>query len=141
MGWADVYSAIDKNVVSGVGGTYRDFVDNDLGGKVKYIIDPGFYCSDSSLFIANSVWEKLDDVQKNALLEAAKAWEDASADYNIENNKKDIDTLTAAGSKVISLKDLGCDEEFLQTAYDAAWAAVESSAPDAAAKMREYSNY
>ena len=35
MGWADVYSAVDKNVVSGVGGTYRDFVDNDLGGKVK----------------------------------------------------------------------------------------------------------
>ena len=100
MGWADVYSAIDKNVVAGVGGTYRDFVDNDLGGKCKYLIDPGFYDSDSSLFISDATWAKLDDVQKNALSQAAIDWENAAQAYNDENNEKDIKALEDAGAEV-----------------------------------------
>lgn len=140
MGWADVYSAIDKNVVSGVGGTYRDFVDNDLGGKCKFLIDPGFYDSDSSLFISDATWAKLDDVQKNALSQAAIDWENAAADYNAENNEKDIKALEDAGTVVIHLSDLGCEEEFLKTAYDAVWASIEKDNPDMAKELRAFSS-
>ncbi len=141
MGWADVYSAVDKNVVSGVGGTYRDFVDNDLGGKVKYLIDPGFYCSDASLFVSNAAWDKLDDVQREALQTAAQEWETDSADHNTTNNQADIEALEEAGTQVIDLETLGIKDEFLQTAYDAAWAVVADGDATAAEEMRAFSNY
>jgi TRAP-type C4-dicarboxylate transport system substrate-binding protein len=138
MGWADVYSAVDKNVVSGVGGTYQDFVDNDLGGHVKYLISPGFYGSDSSLYVADAVWNKLDDVQKNALTQATIDWENYSVTYNQETNEKFIQQLVDAGTTVIDLETLGLADQFTQTAYDACWASVEAKAPEDAAGLAPF---
>lgn len=135
MGWADVYSAVDKNVVSGVGGTYQDFVDNDLGGKCKYLIDPGFYGSDSSLYVANGTWDKLDDFQKEALTQAALDWENYSVSYNQAANEEFIQELVDAGTTVIDLAALGLADDFTTTANDACWASVAAKAPEDAAGL------
>lgn len=140
MGWADVYSAIDKNVVAGVGGTYRDFVDNDLGGKCKYLIQPGFYDSDSSLFITDTAWAKLDDLQKEALEKAAIDWENAAQAYNDENNEIDIKKLEDAGTVVIDLEELGCADEFLDTAYNAVWDSIAADNAQMAEDLRKFAS-
>lgn len=140
MGWGDVYSAIKRNVIAGVGGTLKDFVDNSLGDKLGYLIDPGFYCSDASLFIGNHVWAKLDDVQKQAIMDSAYDWEVDSKTFNSEASVHNTQALIDAGTVVIEFTgDLR--EEFLQVVYDSAWAEVEATAPEIAEKMRTFTDF
>ncbi|WP_258360323.1 TRAP transporter substrate-binding protein DctP [Moorella sulfitireducens (nom. illeg.)] len=133
MGWADVYQALEKNVVQGAGGTLKDFVDNDLGRVLKTLVLPGVYNSDSSLLIANHVWDKLDDVQKDAIIQSAIDWEKDSLRKNQADNEKNIATLKEAGVKVV---DLG--EEYKKAAYEAAWKEAEKADAEVAAKLRSY---
>lgn len=139
MGWGDVYSALERNTIEGAGGTIKDFVDNSLGDKIGYLIDPGLYCSDASLFIANHVWEKLDDVQKKAITDSAIDWEKDSKTHNEAQNAENIAALEAAGTIVLKFEGEML-EQFVAGAYDAAWAEVEAAAPEIAAKMRSYTS-
>lgn len=139
MGWGDVYSALDRKVIGGAGGTIKDFVDNSLGDKIGYLIDPGLYCSDASLFIANHVWEKLDDVQKQAIIDSAIDWEKDSKIFNESNNDANIAALEAAGTVVLKFEG-EMREQFIQGAYDAAWAEVEAADPEIAKEMRSFTS-
>ncbi len=139
MGWGEVYSALERNVVGGAGGTIKDFVDNSLGDKIGYLIDPGLYCSDASLFIANHVWEQLDDVQKKAISDSAYDWEKDSKTHNEANNSANIAELEAAGTVVLTFEG-EMREQFIQGAYDAAWAEVEEVAPEVAKEMRAFTS-
>lgn len=139
MPWGDVYSALERKVIDGAGGTIKDFVDNSLGDKIGYLIDPGLYCSDASLFIANHVWEKLDDVQKQAIVDSAIDWEKDSKVHNETNNGNNIAELEAAGTVVLTFEG-EMREQFIKGAYDAAWAEVEQAAPEIAKEMRSYTS-
>lgn len=139
MGWGDVYSALDRNTIEGAGGTIKDFVDNSLGDKIGYLIDPGLYCSDASLFISNAVWEKLDDVQKKAITDSAIDWEVDSKAHNEANNAANIAALEAAGTKVLKFEGEML-EQFVKGAYDAAWAEVEAVDAEVAKEMRSYTS-
>lgn len=134
MGWADVYQALEKNVIQGAGGTLKDFVDNDLGKVMKSVIMPGVYNSDSSLLIANKVWEKLNDTQKNAITQSAIDWEIDSLRHNNAANAKNIEALKAKGAEII---DMG--PEYSKAAYDAAWAEAMGVNAEVASKLRSYS--
>lgn len=139
MGWGEVYTALERNTIEGAGGTIKDFVDNSLGDKIGYLIDPGLYCSDASLFIANHVWEKLDDVQKKAITDSAIDWEVDSKVHNETNNAKNIAALEEAGTVVLKFEGEMLDQ-FVKGAYDAAWAEVEEVAPEVASEMRSYTS-
>ncbi|PKM84264.1 MAG: hypothetical protein CVU86_08130 [Firmicutes bacterium HGW-Firmicutes-11] len=139
MGWGDIYQAAEKNVINGVGGTMKDFVDNSIGKVVDYVIQPGFYCSDSSLFITNGVWDKLDDVQKQAIIDSAIDWEADSAVHYAGENQKYLDAVVADGAEVIELTGDVLDA-YLKAAYDGAWKVVEEADADIAAKMRGFSS-
>lgn len=139
MGWGDVYSALERKVIDGAGGTIKDFVDNALGDKIGYLIDPGLYCSDASLFIANHVWEKLDDVQKKAITDSAIDWEVDSKAHNEAQNAENIAALEAAGTVVLKFEGEMLDE-FVAGAYDAAWAEVEEADAEIAKTMRSYTS-
>ncbi len=139
MGWGDVYSALERKVVGGAGGTIKDFVDNSLGDKIGYLIDPGLYSSDASLLIAYNVWEKLDDTQKKAISDSALDWEKDSKTHNETNNANNIAALEAAGTKVLKFEGEMRDQ-FVKGAYDAAWAEVEAVAPEIAKEMRAFTS-
>ena len=114
-------------------------MDNSLGDKIGYLIDPGLYCSDASLFIANHVWEKLDDVQKQALVDSAIDWEKDSKTHNEAQTAENIAALEAAGTVVLKFEG-EMREQFIKGAYDAAWAEVEQAAPEIASEMRSYTS-
>ncbi len=135
MGWADVYQALEKNVVQGAGGTLKDFVDNDLGKVVKSLLLPGAYNSDSSLLIANHVWEQLDDVQKDAITQSAIDWEKDSLNHNQAANEENIKILEAAGTKVVDLGD-----SYKTGADDAAWSVAAEADADVAGQLRAFNS-
>ena len=139
MGWGDVYSALERNVITGCGGTYKDYVDNGLADKIGYVIEPGFYQNDSSLFCANHIWEKLDDVQKEALLKAAMAWEEDAAKHYPDLEKEHLAQLAADGATILTFEG-ELLEQFTKAAYDAGWAEVEAVDPEGAAKLRSFTN-
>ena len=139
MGWGDVYQAVEKNVIQGVGGTMKDFVDNSLGKVVKYVIQPGIYNSDASLFITNAAWDKLDDVQRQALVDSAIDWEADSAVKFAAENKEFLDALVEEGAEVNELTGETLDA-YLKIAYDNAWKVVEAADATIAKEMRAFTD-
>jgi TRAP-type C4-dicarboxylate transport system substrate-binding protein len=104
---------------------------------MDYLVDPGFYCSDSSLLLNNNVWDKLDDMQRQAVIDSAVDWESDSAAHFADDNEDMIRILEETGAQVNAL--VGADrEEFLKIANDSAWKTVEDADAEIAAKMREF---
>jgi TRAP-type C4-dicarboxylate transport system substrate-binding protein len=139
MGWGDVYQAVEKNVINGVGGTLKDFVDNSLGKVVDYVILPGIYNSDASLFVTNKTWDKLDDVQRQALIDSAIDWEADSAKQYAAENAEFLEALIEDGAEVNELTGDLLDQ-YLKIAYDSAWKVVEDADPTVAAEMRAFTD-
>jgi|GEM_PF-1701417 len=139
MSQGEIYDAIERNVIDGAGGVLTDIVDNSLQDVLKYLIQPGIYISDSSLFVALGTWDKLADIQKEALSKAALDWEIDSKRYNTEIAEEVIETITAAGMEVVYLEGEMRDN-WLKLAYDGAWAEVEAADAEIAAKMRGFTS-
>lgn len=139
MGWGDIYSALERGVIDGCGGTLKDYVDNGLADKLGYVIQPGFFQNDGSIFIANHIWNKLDDVQKQALIDSAKDWEDAASAYYTASNEENLAKLEEGGATILTFEGQML-EDFLKGAYDAAWAEVEADAPEVAEQLRSFTS-
>ncbi len=139
MGWGDIYSALERGVIAGVGGTLKDFVDNGLADKLGYVIQPGFFENDCSIFVANHIWEKLDDVQRQALIDSAIDWENDAATYYETSNVENLAKLEEGGAKILTFEGQML-EDFLKGAYDAAWAEVEEADPEVAEQMRAFTS-
>ena len=137
MGMGDVYQALEKNVIDGTGCGITNIIDYSFQDVIKYLIIPGFYCSDSSLFCALGTWNKLDSVQQDALEKAALDWELDSAIFGLSEYENIIQGCIDAG--VILNEFQGqIREDWLRTAYDAGWAALEAADPENAAKLRSF---
>ena len=139
MGWGDIYSALERGVITGCGGTLKDFVDNGLADKLGYVIDPGFYENDCSIFVANHIWDKLDDVQRQALIDSAIDWENDAATYYQTSNENNLAKLEEGGATIITLEGDMLDE-FMTLAYEAGWAEVEAGDPERAAILRSFTS-
>lgn len=139
MSWGDIYSALERKVIEGVGGTLKDYVDNGLADKLGYVIQPGFFENDCSIFIANHIWDKLDDVQKQALIDSAIDWENDAANYYQISNEENLAKLEEGGATILTLEG-ELLEQFMKGAYDAAWAEVEEADPEGAATLRAFTS-
>ncbi len=137
MPLGDIYDAIERNVIEGTGCVLTDITDNSLQDVLKYLIQPGFYNSDSSLIVAMGTWNKLTAEQQDALTQAAIDWEVDSKIHNTEMNTEAIATMTAAGMQVIELQGAMRDT-WLKTAYDEVWKATEAADAEVAAKMKTF---
>lgn len=137
MPLGDIYDAIERNVIDGTGCVVTDITDNSLQDVLKYLIQPGFFTSDSSLLVAMGTWNELTQLQKDALTQAAIDWEKDSKVHNTTASAEAIETMKAAGMEVIELQGEMRDN-YLKTAYDAVWAAAEAADPEVAAKMRTF---
>ncbi len=137
MPLGEIYDAIERNVIDGTGGILTDITDNSLQDVLKYLIQPGTYTSDSSVMCALGTWNKLDDVQKEALSKAMADWEADSLKHNTAINSDVMKTITDAGMTVIELQ--GADlERWNKTAMDVMWAEVEKADPAVAEKMKTF---
>ena len=137
MPLGDIYDAIERNVIDGTGCVLTDITDNSLQDVLKYLIQPGFFNSDSSLIIAMGAWNKLTDLQKDALTRAAIDWEKDSKIHNTAANAEAIAAMKAGGMQIIELQG-EIRDNYLKTAYDAVWAAAEAADAEVAAKMKTF---
>ena len=137
MPFADVRQALDRNVIQGAASTIRDFVDFSMGGIIKTLILPGLFTSDAYLLIANHIWDRLDDVQKEALMSSAIDWEVDSLRYNTRMHSESVAILEAAGTRILELTGDERDE-YIRRAHATAWEINEARDPETARKLREF---
>jgi TRAP-type C4-dicarboxylate transport system substrate-binding protein len=137
MPQGELYNALERNVVDGAGCGLTDIVDNSLYDVCKYFIQPGFYNSDSSLFVAMGTWNKLNDVQKDALTKAAIDWERESLVYNKKVTEEALKTITEGGMEIIELEGQ-MREDWLRLAYEGCWEEVLAADPEVAEEMEKF---
>ena len=140
MALGEIYDALQRNVVDGTGCALSDIVDFSLYEVLKYLIQPGFYISDSSLFVTLGTWNKLSDVQKEALEKAALDWEKDSKVHNTQAAAEYLKKITDAGVQVINLEG-DMKDAYIKLAYDAGWAEVEKADPEVAKKLRSFGTH
>lgn len=137
MALGEIYDGLERNVIDGTGGILTDLTDNSLQDVLGCLVLPGIYTSDSSIQCALGTWNKLTDVQKDALSKAAADWEADSKVHNTEINAEVMKTLEAAGMKIVELQ--GADlEKYVTTANDVMWAEVAKADPAVAEKMKTF---
>ena len=79
------------------------------------------------IVIANHVWDELDDVQRQALIDSTIDWELTLQDL-MRINAEQIAKIEADGAEVLQLEG-ELLEQYLKIAYDSAWKVVEDD-PD-----------
>jgi TRAP-type C4-dicarboxylate transport system substrate-binding protein len=139
MAWGDIYSALERGVIDGACGSIREFTDNSLGGIVQTLIVPGLFTSDASLVISEHIWNRLDDMQKEALMAASLEWEQASLEYNQQMWNEAIATLESEGTRILELTGAERDE-YIANAYATAWGIVYGNAPEITERLRGFTN-
>ena len=137
MAPTEAYQALERSVIQGFGWPSIGIMDFGWQEVSKYIIEPGFYNVDTCIVLGNGAWDKLNDVQRKALQDAALEIEVEAVEYYKGATAADHEKLVAAGMEVITFPE-DVAKVYLQMAYDAGWKAVEKNAPADAATLRGF---
>lgn len=132
----DVYTALERGVVTGViwpAGLIRDWGWDKV---VKYIVDPSFYKPVNVVLINLNTWKKLPKKVQQLLMEAEKQAEHYAVERGKDRVKKDTEAMVKAGIKFIKLSP-NDSKQFLNDADSSLWDAILKKAPVAGAKLKE----
>ena len=131
----EVYTALERGVVDGYGWPSVGIFDLGWQEKTKYRIDPGFYNVEVSLFMNQNSWKKLDDKQREFLDRHVRELEAMHAqDAELAEHEKQ--QLIKAGIEIIQLPEAQ-SAEFLKTANESAWTAIDQASPKYASQLRQ----
>ena len=132
---SEMYTAVERGVVQGLGWTSLGIFDFGLQEHLKYRVEPGFYLSDGNVLVNLDKWNDLSEAAQSCLNEAA-VWIEGQGQEMSDLSVQDLARQAEAGIEAIELT--GEDrEEFLRRASDAGWAEIEELAPENAAKLKE----
>jgi TRAP-type C4-dicarboxylate transport system substrate-binding protein len=131
----EVYTALERGVVDGYGWPIGGIFDLNWQEKTKYRVDPGFYDAEVSLIANLDTWKRLTPAQRDHLAKQARALEaqnDFWKTYTVEETRRQqqagIETIKFEGAQA---------QQYLDKAYEAAWASVLKASPEHGARMRE----
>jgi TRAP-type C4-dicarboxylate transport system substrate-binding protein len=134
MPHSEIYPALERGVVSGLGFGGIDFTRSGFQKFVRYIIEPQFYSNDQCILINLATWNKLPpDLQKlmnDVMLEVERD----SAVATQQEAAKEREALLKAGVKVIQISD---PKHYLELAYDEGWKEVLQKAPENGPQLRK----
>ena len=131
----EVYTALERGVVDGYGWPIGGIFDLNWQEKTKYRVDPGFYDAEVSLIVNLDTWKRLTPAQRDLLTKQARALE-AQNDFWKTYATDEAKRQQQAGIEVIKF-DGAAAQQYLDKAYEAAWASVLKASPEHGAKMRE----
>lgn len=132
----EVYTMLERNTVDGYGWPARGIFDFSWQKVTKYRVDPGFYNADIQFLVNLDVWDKkLNNAQRKLLTDAALAMEQDASDKPL--NDAERKKQEASGIKVIRFSPAD-EKKYLETARDAAWAAVIKASPEHGPKLRQF---
>ena len=132
----EVYTALERGMVDGYGWPSVGIFDLGWQEKTKYLIEPGFYNVEVSIFINQDTWKKLTDEQRNFLQERMNKLEQSAPAEDAALAEKERKQVVDGGIEVI---ELSADKaaEFSAKANDSAWQAIDQSSPKYAAELRK----
>lgn len=130
IGMPDVYTALERGTVDGLGWSIQG--PNDFGWteKAKYILDIPFYVTQNTLVLMRlPVWNGLTKAQQDKIVEIDKKFQKDVVAYFTQEIEKEWVKLDKAGVKRIEFSP-GDKVKFLDIAYAEAWAQLEEKVKD-----------
>ncbi len=131
----EVYTALERGVVDGYGWPIGGIFDLNWHERTKYRVDPGFYDAEVSLLVNVDTWKRLGQPQRDFLTRQALAWE-ARNDFWKTYAQEETKRQAQAGIQVIQFEGAQA-RQYLDRAYEAAWAGIIKASPEHGPKMRE----
>ncbi|HEU0199867.1 MAG TPA: TRAP transporter substrate-binding protein DctP [Burkholderiaceae bacterium] len=131
----EVYTALERGVVDGYGWPIGGIFDLNWHERTKFRVDPGFYDAEVSLLVNLDAWKKLTAPQREFLTRQALALESRN-DFWKQYAQQETERQAKAGIQVIRL-DGPQAKQYIDKAYEAAWAGIIKVSPQHGPKMRE----
>lgn len=122
----EVYTALERGVVDGIGWPLVGVQDLSWDKFLKYRIDPAFFQTDLAIIMNDEKWAGLPDAAREILTKAAIEYEKDSYDHYQEVIKETDAAVRAKGMQVIDITG-AAREEFLDMAFNTAWARLKAS--------------
>lgn len=124
----EIYTALERGVVEGIGWTALGFTDNGWEKLLKVRIFPTFWQGDIALLGNLASLQKLDPQARAFLRDRVIAVEKNTDDWGLAERRKQEARMQAAGMKDLRLEG---DEarKYHSAAYGSLWAALEKRLP------------
>jgi len=137
MSHSEVFTALERGVVDGLGATNFGVMETGWYEKIKYVIDPSFYGSDQVLLFNKQTWEKLPQDLKDFFEMVIIKVEKDSGEELAEIIKEERVEIVDEGIIVLTMPN---PDEFREMAYDSAWDNILNQCPEYGTKMKELIN-
>lgn len=124
MAAPEIYTGLQRGVVSGFGWPETSVVALGVKDVVKYKIEPGFFRGTNVAIMNLDRYKALPQKVRTIVDEVGEQFERDSIPYMEKLVAADVAELKQAGMKVVTLSDAG-KKVFLKTLYDAAWKDME----------------
>lgn len=131
---SEIYTGIQRGVVSGFGWPDVGIVSLGLHKLVKYRVDPSFYQTNTVLTMNAAKWDGLSAEAKKIMNEVAEEYEKTSVQYMERERQKDDAELKKQGVVILQLEG-DAAKKYLATAYGEIWKALGERS-EHAAKLR-----
>ena len=131
----EVYTALERGVVDGYGWPIQGIFDFHWQEKTKYRVDPGFYSAEVSLIMNLDKWKSLSQAQKDLLMKHVIALENSTDSWK-KANEEDVRRQAQAGIQVITF-DAATAKQYVDKAYDVAWANLIKASPTYGPQLRK----
>jgi TRAP-type C4-dicarboxylate transport system substrate-binding protein len=132
----DVYSALQRNIVQGVGWPSVAVADADWHSFAKYRIDPGFLTGAYVMIFNHDKWESLPQNAKDLLTKVAAEWEVISRQFMAEQQAREDKDMRAQGMKVITLSPEAA-KRYTDFAFDDSWGRLIKADPELAEALKD----
>jgi len=133
----DVYTALERGVIDGVGYSWYGLTDFGWHEVLKYAVDHTVYYQ-SLVFLVNlDSWNKIPQDLQQIMIDTMIDTEKWAADFHKEMAEKERQTMVDAGVEFITFSPADA-EWYVKQAYDALLASIEKDAsPEYFSQLRE----
>lgn len=131
----EVYTALERGVVDGIGWPLVGIFDLGWHEKLKYRVDPGFYSLEVGMLISSATLAKLTPAQRSFLERQVAAMEAGNWARAKADGEAEVKRMEAAGIKAITL-DPQSQKQFLDLATSTAWEGMKKVSPKHAEKLQ-----
>lgn len=134
MPHSEIFAALERGVVSGLGFGGIDFTRGGFQKFVRYVVEPSFYSNDQCILVNQAAWKKLPaDLQKLMMDTMIEVERDSAAATQAEADKERA-TMLAAGVQVVKIQD---PKRYLDMAYEEGWNEVLQKTPENGPQLRK----
>jgi TRAP-type C4-dicarboxylate transport system substrate-binding protein len=121
MAPSEVYVALQRGVIDGLGWPSVGLLDLGWQEVVKYVVEPGFYQTDVCVLVNLLTWRKMSAATRELLRKTMEAVEEESRKLSAADANQERRTLEVGGLKVIQIGKGEAEQAYLRLADRSAW--------------------